>query len=312
MSHTPRDQPPAVHPVLRLSASNSSAGTVEALEVRGGPLAVLRLRGVGPRVLLVAGYSGSKEDFRLLVGPLAAAGYDVVALDQRGQFQSPGPASADYTTDGLGADVLALLDRLGEPDAPASGPVHLVGHSFGGLVARAAVLARPLAFRSLTLLSSGPDGLAGPRIDVLPLLVPLLEQGMPAVVAAMDQLNAADAAWLALDASTQVFLRERMLESSPHALLATADALRFEPDRVDALRATDVPVLVLHGADDDAWSPALQAQMAQRLRARHVVVPGAAHSPAVEQPRLTAEALVAFWAATERQAPDVEVARAVS
>ena len=36
--------------------------------------------------------------------------------------------------------------------------------------------------------------------------------------------------------------------------------------------------------------------MAARLGARHVVVPQAAHSPAVEQPEATLEALVAFFA----------------
>ncbi len=125
---------------------------------------------------------------------------------------------------------------------------------------------------------------------------PLLEQGMPALIAAYDALNADDQRWLALDASTQGFLRDRMLASSARALLGMADALVGEPDRVDALRATGLPVLVLHGDADDAWTPALQAEMAQRLGARHAVVPGAAHSPAVEAAGTTAAALLAFWA----------------
>jgi len=55
------------------------------------------------------------------------------------------------------------------------------------------------------------------------------------------------------------------------------------------------PVLVLHGAADDAWSPAQQADMAQRLGSAYVVVPGAAHSPAVEAPAPTVRELLAFW-----------------
>lgn len=238
--------------------------------------------------LLVPGYTGSKEDFRLLMAPLAAAGHRVVALDQRGQFQSPGTDDlATYTTAALAADVLAVVDVLG--------PVHLVGHSFGGLVSRAAVLERPQAFRSLVLMSSGPAGLTGPRVEVLPLMRPLLEQGMPTLVQAYDQLNAGDQRWLALDASTQGFLRERMLASSAAALLGMGEALTGEPDRVAELKATGLPVLVLHGDDDDAWTPALQAEMARRLGARHVVVPGAAHSPAVEAAERTAQELLDFW-----------------
>ena len=279
----------ALHPLL-----DDPAVRFEVLDVTGGPLAVLRQEPAGERcgdpVLLVPGYTGSKEDFRLLLAPLAGAGHAVIAVDQRGQFQSPGPADLGaYTTAALGADLLAVIDALG------GGPMHVVGHSFGGLVARSALLERPAAFRTLTLLGSGPAGLTGPRVEILSLLRPLLVQGgIPAVVAAMDALNAQDAAYLALDASLQGFLRDRMLASSPHALLGMADALTTEPDRVEELRAAGVPLLVMHGAADDAWTPDLQEQMARRLGAAHVVVQGAAHSPAAEQPEATVAALLDF------------------
>lgn len=267
---------------------------LEHLDVPGGPLAALVREPAGtPRstVLLVPGYTGSKEDFRRLLDPLADAGHRAVALDQRGQFQSPGREELSaYTTGALGADLLAVADLLGD------GPVHLVGHSFGGLVARAAVLQRPAAWRSLVLMGSGPAALTGPRVALFPLMKPLLEQGMPALVAAMDSMNATDQRWLALDASFQGFLRDRMLASSPRALLGMADALTGEPDRVDELRATGLPVLVLHGAGDDAWTPELQADMARRLGAEHVVVPEAQHSPAAENAEATAAALLAFYA----------------
>jgi pimeloyl-ACP methyl ester carboxylesterase len=146
------------------------------------------------------------------------------------------------------------------------------------------VLARPAAFRSLVLMCSGPAGLTGPRVALLPLMPPLLAHGTATLVAAMDQLNAADAAWLALDAPVQAFLRERMLAASPQALIGMADALTGEPDRVEELRATGLPVLVLHGAADDAWTPEQQAEMARRLGSAYAVVPRAAHSPAVEAP----------------------------
>jgi len=264
----------------------------ESYDVPGGRLAALVREPDGtPRstVLLVPGYTGSKEDFRLLLDPLAVDGHRVVALDQRGQFQSPGVQELSaYTTEALGADLLAVRDQLGDA------PVHVLGHSFGGLVTRAAALAQPAAFASLVLMGSGPAALTGPRVAVFPLMRPLLEQGMPALVAAMDAMNAADARHLALDASVQGFLRDRMLSSSARGLLGMADGLAHDPDRVDELRDSGVPVLVLHGADDDAWEPALQTEMAVRLGATHAVIEGAAHSPAVEQPDATADALLAF------------------
>lgn len=262
------------------------------LDVPGGPLAVLR---AAPElhsrstVLLVPGFTGSKEDFRLLAAPLVDAGHPVVLLDQRGQHESPGTDDvAAYTVEALAADLLAVVADLRQ------GPVHLVGHSFGGLVARAAVLQRPEAFRSLTLLASGPAGLTGPRTAVLGPLRDLAAQGIAQVVDAMDHLNAADERFLALDGSTQVFLRDRMLASHPTGLIGMSRALEQEPDRVAELRATGLPVLVLHGEHDDAWSPAVQADMAERLGATHAVVTDAVHSPAVEQPEATAKALLAF------------------
>jgi pimeloyl-ACP methyl ester carboxylesterase len=58
-------------------------GTIAALDNRDTAPA-----GVGPVVLLVPGYTGSKEDFLPLLRPLARAGFRAVAMDQRGQFES--------------------------------------------------------------------------------------------------------------------------------------------------------------------------------------------------------------------------------
>lgn len=274
-------------------------GAVRRLvDVPRGPLAVLEVEGDRPTVLLVPGFTGSKEDFREVLVPLAERGHRVVALDQRGQHESAGPDQPDaYAIDHLAADLLALVDALG------AAPLHLVGHSFGGLVSRAAVLERPSAFLSLTLMCSGPAALTGPRVELLPLLEPVLQQGgMPALVEAVAALESDDPRAQAVPDDVRAFLRSRMLASSPAGLLGMAAGLTGEQDRVEELRDTGVPLLVLHGEGDDAWSPAVQAEMAERLGARYVVVPGAMHSPAVENPVPTVEALAAFFADVERSA----------
>ena len=68
-----------------------------------------------------------------------------------------------------------------------------------------------------------------------------------------------------------------------------------EPDRVDELAATGLPLLVLTGSGDDAFPLEAQAEMARRLGASYVEVPDAGHSPAVENPAATAAALISFW-----------------
>ena len=81
-----------------------------------GPLAALDTGGDGVRgtVLLVAGYTGSKEDFAPLLAPLAEAGFRAVAIDQRGQYESPGPDDpAALHGRRAGGDVLRSPGRCG-------------------------------------------------------------------------------------------------------------------------------------------------------------------------------------------------------
>jgi pimeloyl-ACP methyl ester carboxylesterase len=262
------------------------------LDSAGLPIAVLQSGPAdGPPALLVPGYTGSKEDFGPILDPLAAAGFAVTAIDLPGQFESPGLSHrSDYTPDHLATVVLAVADLLGPS-------VRLLGHSFGGLVARAAVIVAPHRFTSLVLLSSGPAGISGRRRTRIEQLEPLLATaGLPAVYAAMQATVAAEPGYVVPPAELADFLERRFLGGSPVMLQGMGEALRHETDRVAELVAARVPVLVVHGADDDAWAPATQRDMATRLAAEYVVIPDAAHSAAVENPTATASALLDFWA----------------
>ncbi|MGY1824863.1 alpha/beta fold hydrolase [Blastococcus sp. SYSU DS0541] len=261
-----------------------------------GPLAALDTGGSAERgtVLMVAGYTGSKEDFAPLLRPLAAAGYRVVALDQRGQYESPGPDDpAQYSVETLGDDVRAVARVLREE---SGAPLHLVGHSFGGLVTRAAVLAQPALFTTFTLLGSGPSRLTGRRAELLDHLGPLLDAGgVPLVHQTLEQVAMTDPRAQAVPAPTREFYSRRFLRNSAAGLRGMAAAMLAEPDRVAELKETGVPILVAHGEADDAWMPHVQADMAERLGARHEVIDFAIHSPAVENPPRTLEVLCDFW-----------------
>lgn len=250
----------------------------------------------GSTAIMVPGYSGSKEDFAPLLDTLARAGHRVVAIDPPGMYQSPGPDdSAAYTTGWLGSIVCEVAKAVDDR------PVHLLGHSFGGLIARAAVLSESSRFRSLTLLDSGPSALPdGPRLQLLAALEPLLPQGSAALYAALQQLEAGDPRVALRTPALREFLRERFVASSTAALKGMADALRTEPDQVAELAAAGVPTLVCYGELDDAWAPATQAEMAARLGAEHQVIAGAAHSPAAEKPSELTSVLTRFWADHDR------------
>jgi pimeloyl-ACP methyl ester carboxylesterase len=247
----------------------------------------------GSPALLVPGIMGSKEDFIAVLAPLAAAGHPVTALDQRGQYESPGTDDpTTYDVRSLAEDVVEVASALGEP-------VHLVGHSFGGLVSRAAALAAPHALRSLTLLDSGPSALSQPASNNLALLVqalPVMDLAQIWVAKrALDAQNEPEP----LTDEIEDWLRRRFLASHPTSLLRIAEQLLNEPDRIVELAAVDLPVLVAYGETEDAWPPLVQEQMAERLGAAHVVISRAGHSPAAEQPEVTAQVLSHFWAQVE-------------
>jgi pimeloyl-ACP methyl ester carboxylesterase len=174
--------------------------------------------------------------------------------------------------------------------------VHLLGHSFGGLVVRAAVLADASAVRSLTLLASGPAAIPGPTTDRLRLMVQALAaMDLETLWGAMRQLDV-EAGVTLPSAAIDDFLRRRFLANDKACLLRMAEQLLSEQDRSDELVATGVPVHVVYGELDDAWPPAAQVAMAARLDADVSAFPGLGHSPAVDDPGATARALTTWWA----------------
>jgi Predicted hydrolases or acyltransferases (alpha/beta hydrolase superfamily) len=263
-------------------------------------LEALPVSGVAERwpALLVPGYTGSKEDFIAVLQTLAQAGRRVIAIDMRGQYETPGPDDpAAYTCVALGEDVDAVAMAVG-----AGEPVHLLGHSFGGLVTRETVLDGMSKLASYTLMSSGPAGIGGSREK----LARMLLSDLPELGAKCLWSRHIEPEVLAAGVPDDIvaFLRDRMLYSSPAGLLAMGEQVLCTRDRVDELPQAGVPILVLYGEHDDGWPPEIQAEMAALLDADCVVVPGAMHSPAVEAPETTAAALTRFWNDAERNHPE--------
>ncbi|WP_455358614.1 alpha/beta hydrolase [Streptomyces sp. SYSU K21746] len=250
--------------------------------------------------LLVPGFTGSKEDFIGLLEPLAAAGFRAVAVDGRGQHESGGPHDElAYAQSELAADVHAQAAALGD------GPVHLLGHSLGGLVARAAALhdaalhdAAPTPFASLTLVSSGPAAISETQQARTKLLIDALTVlDMEGVWRAIQEHDREDAADVTTPPAVREFLHRRFVGTVPEQLIVTGRQLIDEPDRVDELAAATpaLPKHVLSGAVDYAWPVPLMDDMAVRLGAHRTVIDGTEHSPNAERPAATAAALAGFW-----------------
>ncbi|GAA5208422.1 alpha/beta fold hydrolase [Streptomyces thinghirensis] len=245
-------------------------------------------------VLMLPGFTGSKEDFTLLHEPLGARGYRTVAVDGRGQYETDGPEhdEAGYAQAELARDVLAQVAALGTR-------VHLLGHSLGGQIARAAVLLDHAPFVSLTLMSSGPARISDSQQQRVKLLRDALDTMTMAevwkVIQAMGPPEEVGAPAPAHGPDEPERLRARWLGTRPAQLLATGRQLCTEPDRVGELAAVPLPFHVLSGAYDDTWPVPILDEMAVRLDARRTVIDGAEHSPNTDRPEPTARALADFW-----------------
>ncbi|WP_392840289.1 alpha/beta fold hydrolase [Streptomyces sp. LN500] len=264
---------------------------VHPLRTARGDFAVLEaLPPAEPRgtALLLPGYMGSKEDFIALLEPLSTAGYRIVAVDGRGQYETEGTDRQEtYAQGELARDVLAQAAAL---DAGGDGAVHLLGHSLGGQIARAAVLLDASPFRSLTLMSSGPAQVTeAQQLKVKMLSDALATLSMAEVWEAMRALDPPE------DAATDGEGLRRWLRHRSAQLIATGLQLVTEPDRVAELAAVPLPVHVLSGERDDTWPVPLLDTMAQRLGAHRTRIAGAEHSPNTDRPEQTAAALVSFW-----------------
>jgi len=243
-------------------------------------------------VLLVPGFTSSRSTFFCIMQQLADAGYRVVAMSQRGQPYSQGPDSpAGYSLAELGSDLLGVIDALGW-----SNPVHVLGHSFGGLVVVEAVIQAPTRWASVTLWNSGQQNMGEER-NFTVTLAGLRADG-PRTLWVKNRLASGqdpDADLRGELNRIEQFYFDRMMTTNPAQLDAGLKHLASQVDRVDELRATGVRTLVSHGDADDAWPIDQQRADAERLGARYVVSANAGHSAHQDNPEDAVSALTAFW-----------------
>jgi pimeloyl-ACP methyl ester carboxylesterase len=228
--------------------------------------------------------------------PLAGQ-FELHIVDRRGFGRSPdGEGPVDFETEA--DEVAALLDP----------PAHLLGHSYGAIVAMFAAALRPAAVRSLTVIE--PPAFALARGDAA---VDLLVE--------RTQAHKRDGAGLSEEEYLQGFLEAWGFDRRPGPRfndVARRSVRRSVGERspheaelpFGALAAAGFPALVVHGGWDAAPERARAVGghaftavcdvVAARLGAEVAVFPGAAH-----QPQLLGEPfnrrVAAFWHAADRR-----------
>jgi pimeloyl-ACP methyl ester carboxylesterase len=114
--------------------------------------------GAGPAVVLLHGWPGGREDFRL-VAPLLEGHADVVVPDLRGFGESDRhdvDPDEGYSGAAQARSITGLLDEL------ALGPVVLAGYDIGSRIAQAVAQASPDRVRALVIAPPAPG--AGRRV----------------------------------------------------------------------------------------------------------------------------------------------------
>jgi pimeloyl-ACP methyl ester carboxylesterase len=233
-------------------------------------------------VVLVHGWTGSKEDFNLIGPLLADAGYRVLTFDNRGQHESAHSKREDaYQIHSLARDVIDIAQHYGF-EKP-----HLLGHSMGGLVAQRATLDAPNYWSSLTLFCTGPH--FSLKKTELETLIHLLK-----TMTMADLWSAYKEEEDKLSPRYELF-KKRWHASDPKSLSDTSRLLLDTQSVILELLATKIPAHVIYGENDDAWPLAMQDQMAKDLSAPRTIIKDAGHCPNEDQPEETVKVLTTFW-----------------
>jgi proline iminopeptidase len=274
-------------------------------EGRSGYLPILGFRqyyrSFGPEhgaatVLCLHGGPGASHDYLLPLADLTRHGYRVVMFDQLGCGESEVPDDRSlFTLEHHVLETEAVRNSLG------LGRVHLLGSSYGGLLALAYTLAHPEALRSLTTVG----GLAS--VPFTSAEMARLRAELPASVrATLDRCEASGATGSAeYKAAAMEFYRRHVLRLSPwppevertfelierrpvYALMNgpsefTITGTIRDIDLSSQLPRIRTPTLVLGGRYDEV-SPAVAQQIASAIPgARSVTFSESSHLPFWEE-----------------------------
>ncbi|WP_416561927.1 alpha/beta fold hydrolase [Nocardia testacea] len=250
----------------------------------------LEVRGSGDPVLLLHGIGGSAAACGALAAVLSAHGYRTYCWDAPGYGRSADPApSADGSTTGYdhALVVAELIAELG------GGPVHLLGTSWGGVIATAVAAAHPASVRSLVLAdSTRGSGVDPERARAMRARIGELRKlGGPAFAAARaPRLVSPGCAEEIASAVESDMARVRL-----PGYIAAAEYMA-RTDTGPSLATLVAPTLVLVGADDIVTGVDESRLLADAIPgARFGLILGAGHAAVQEKPVDTAAHILRFW-----------------
>jgi esterase len=225
-----------------------------------------------PPVLLLHGGNQSSHSWDLVSLHLADR-YHVFALDQRGHGDSEWSRELDYSIDAMASDALAFI-----ADQQLDRPI-VFGHSMGGRVTLNAILEQPDAARALVIVDIGPELSAKGAKVIADFVAHNIE---------FDDLD------VFLDHVAQYDrfrTREHIARTVKYNLLVRADGKyvskvdhrrlsgRTTELTLDAVKAIDIPVLLVRGSESDILMPDAAERFAEALpKGALATVPDVGHN----------------------------------
>ena len=247
--------------------------------------------GNGTPVVFIHGFGASLYGWRYQLPPIVAAGYRVVAFDNRGFGFSDKPAHG-YTNAAYAHLVVSLLDSLGISSAV------LVGHSMGGAIAAEVALRYPDRVRGLVLIDAAGYGVRWPGVLKL--------ARWPQVGAVVTRFRAR---WITARILRSTFADPTKVTEADvdqyyapvpdpaygRALRGVLREFRFDSLGGGRLGRVQAPTLILWG-DGDRWIPLRDGtRFTQELpRSEFVVLTRTGHDAADESPDQVNRYLLAY------------------
>lgn len=252
------------------------------------------VRGSGPPVVLLHGFTGSLETWRGLAA--AAEGFTTIAIDHIGHGRSAAPGEVErYRMDRAADDLVAVVRQLGHERAV------WLGYSLGGRTALQVAVRHPAAVSALVLEGASP-GLATAaereaRIEADERLARMIEDdGLETFIDYWESIPLWASQQQTLTAERRIALREQRLQQSGPGL---ANSLRgmgtgSQAWVGDRLSEIDVPVLLMAGRLDGKYVAIAEEMKAALPRARVRIIEDAGHAAHLEQPAAFNEVVLEF------------------
>ena len=226
--------------------------------------------GSGPTVLMLHGIGSSGTAWGAQMERLGR-GFHCIAPDLPGYGESPAAAGAGL--DAIVDTVIALLQGQ---------PAHVIGVSFGGLLALALARREPGLVRSLVLADATLGRASLPDAERARWLAH--REGLAHELATRSHERAREIAGRHASPEAIDAIAEHMRRARPEGYLAVARAIA-QTDASTWLPQIAAPALIVCGEDDQVTGAAMSNTLAHGLPdARLEVIAGAGHAPHIEQP----------------------------